>query len=109
MENRKFRHFMMQASVALIVALMMLAPIATPMTAAVTGRVYEEVVEEEVKCVHQSPTQVRRGRHKRQNEPRKVLPLQARRKAPEHFESLAKPLCFWFSPPPLLRAPPALV
>lgn len=109
MEKTKFRIFMPQVLVVVLMALLAFAPLAGPMTAAATGRVFEEIVEEEVKFLHQSAAQMRRGRQKRQPPQRKVELSPHRRPAPALFESPAKPHCFWFSPPPLLRAPPARV
>lgn len=101
----KLRSLGVQFSVALLVALMMFAPLAVPVTAAMTGRVYEEVVEENGKFIHQSPTE---ARHKRpqQQKAHAFPPVAAIRPAlPELSE---RPLCFWFAVPPLLRAPPVL-
>lgn len=104
-----FRIFMARAAVALLAGLMTFAPLAGPMTAAATGRVFEEIVEEEVKFIHQSSTQVRRGRQKRQPPRRQPWLPQIGCQAAAVFEPSVRPHCFWFSPPPLLRAPPVRV
>jgi len=101
----KLKPLAVQFSAALLVALMVLVPLAVPVTAAMTGRVYEEVVEEHGKFLHQSPTE---ARHKRpQQQKAKVFPTTAHVQLvlPELSE---RPLCFWFAVPPLLRAPPTI-
>jgi hypothetical protein len=101
----KLRPLAVQFSVALLVALMIFVPLAVPVTAAMTGRVFEEVVEEHGKFLHQSPTE---ARHKRpQTQKSRVLSTTAPAQ-PALPELPERPLCFWFSVPPLLRAPPAL-
>lgn len=93
---------------ALLIALMMFAPLAMPVTAAVTGRIYEEVVEEETKYVGHSSTSTRRARQKpAPRERNSFLPPVIERELPALPPRPDKTPCFWFSPPPLLRAPPA--
>jgi hypothetical protein len=109
METTTIRDLMARAVVGLLVALMAAAPLAGPMSAAATGRVFEEIVEEEVKYLHQSAAQLKRGRQKRRPLRNRAGIRALQRDNETGYESLVKPPCFWFCPPPLLRAPPVRV
>ena len=54
MQAAMIKRLSIEVTSALLIALMMFAPLAMPVTAAVTGRIYEEVVEEETKYVGQA-------------------------------------------------------